>query len=61
MFEIKKAPEFNRGLVNIIVVEGYAALQQPQVATYTTTAPTTTPIAIIHFLSILFSLFDTII
>ena len=49
----QKAPEFNRGLENIIIVEGYAAPQQPQVAKYTTTANTTTPITIIHFLSII--------
>ena len=52
---IKKAPEINRGLENIIEVEGYATPPHPQVAKYTTTANTTTPITIIHFLSIIFS------
>ena len=61
IFEIKKAPEINEGLKDIIKLESYETLQHPQVTKYTTTANTTTPIAIIHFLSILFPLFDTII
>jgi len=56
-----KSPRDYRGLENIIVVEGYATPPHPQVAKYTTTATTTTPITIIHFLSILISLFDIVI